>query len=277
MAVRNPEFPASPEQEKAPASRNVDRVLSLLDLFVRSPKPLSITEISAALKVARGTAYSMVESLVLHRYLCRLEDKRYALSYQAFVLGQSYCLRYAELLPLRDTVNRTLCGSDCEQLVKSCNLYVIEPDCTLFALIEAYSEPATLWRQPSAAISRRLLPWYANAAGQVLAAFASQAVRQACARQFPEAGAERYGLPAPDGLEARFSQIRADGFSVDFSDYLHLNEVTLAAPVRNAAGEVAAALCFTCHRDSYQTHPARLTSTITNLGRVLSLGLGFRG
>jgi IclR family KDG regulon transcriptional repressor len=72
----------------------VERALDILELFLRTPQPesLSVPEIARALGLPRSTAHELVATLVARRYLRPIEGNphRFALDARVFELGNAY-------------------------------------------------------------------------------------------------------------------------------------------------------------------------------------------
>jgi len=268
---------SGPLRPRKEGSSPADRVLSLLDLMAEGGTPLSITEISTRLGVARGTAYSMVHALVERRYLCQLEDKRYFLSYQSFVLGQAFRLQFLDLLLCSEpTLVEFIASGAGAPWLRLADIFVLQPNHMIFSILAKYSNNTSRITTASAALSRRILPWWSNAAGLALTAFSPPPVRAKLLDALDQARSEDGRLPQRAALESQFPTIREEAFAVDRSDPFHLNEVSLACPIFNAAGDACAAAAFTCRHSDYQHRSAEIASALSGLAREISLSMGSR-
>lgn len=263
---------------KAEGSSSTDRVLSLLELMVRENRPLSITEISTQLRLARGTVYSMVRTLVDRNYLFQVKDKRYFLSYQNFVLGQTFRLQFLDVLLCSEPLLVEFVASGAgARWLKLADIFVPQSNGKIFSALEKYSNNTSKLTTAPAALSRRILPWWSNAAGVVLAAFSSPPEQEALMDVLAQAQ-EGPGswLPRRADLERQFPTVREERFATNFSDPFHLNEVSLAAPIFNAAGDACAAVSFICRRADYQARTDEIFSALSGLAQEASLALGSR-
>lgn len=251
----------------------LDKALTLLTYMAATGEPMSITEISGFLGISRGTAYSIVRTMTVHEYLAQKENRKYFLSCQCFSNGQAFRMQYADLLPCSSVITRFLMN-DPPAWLKVCSLFVLQPGGVLFAFIENFPHARFDYTAIAAMRSRRFTPWYANAAGYLLAAFASPALQRQCFAALDAAPDGQFSLPARNLVEGCLEQARHDFFYADTSDLFMLNEATVAAPVFLRSGTPAASLCFTVHADAFRLREREISDSLRSLTRQLSISLG---
>lgn len=252
----------------------LDKALTLLTYMAATGEPMSITEISSFLSISRGTAYSIVRTMAAHEYLAQKADRKYFLSYQCFSNGQAFRMQYADLMPCNSVITRFLMN-DPPAWLKVCNLFVLQPDGVLFAIIENFPHALFDYTTIATMRNRRFAPWYANAAGYLLTAFASPALQRQCFAALDAAPDGQFPIPARNLVEEYLEQARHDFFYADTSDLFLLNEVTVATPVFLRSGTPAASLCFTVHADAFRLREREISDSLRSLTRQLSISLGY--
>lgn len=262
--------------QPAPGGRQstLDKALTLMSHLASAGEPMTITEISSYLQVSRGTAYSIVRTMMAHDYLAQKDDHRYFLSYRCFFSGQAFRLQYGDLLPCNNIITRFFMN-DPPAWLKVCDLFILQPGGMLFALVQCF--PNMLFDYTALTIlrSQRLLPWYANAAGYILVAFAEPEQRRQCLNLLDEAAKKHPGLPDRVTVENELDRVRHDFFFADTGDLLMMNEATVATPVFTVSGTPSAALCFTVPADAYHLQERKISDTLRNLTQQLSINLGY--
>jgi len=249
----------------------VERALDILELFLRSPQPesLSVPEIARALNLPRSTAHELVATLVARRYLRPIEGNphRYALDVRVFELGNAYAAGL-DLAREGQIVARRVAAS-CDETV---HIAVLEgTDVFYIAKVDSTNALRLV-----SAIGRRL-PAHCTAVGKMLLSGLSEeefAERFAGVRELP--GMTRNSLRSVDALRAELARTRARGIAWDNCES-NPDVRCVAAPIYDHRGRMVAAMSisFPVVRDTPERF-LELSRLVWEGARELSQRLGYR-
>uniref|UniRef100_A0A831TIV9 IclR family transcriptional regulator n=1 Tax=Thermorudis peleae TaxID=1382356 RepID=A0A831TIV9_9BACT len=250
----------------------VDRAFDILELFLRTPQPesLSVPEIARALELPRSTVHELVGTLVARRYLRALEDHpyRFALDVKVFELGNAYAATL-DLAREGQEVARRIAAA-CDETVHIAVLDGTE----VFYIAKVDSTNAV---RLVSAIGRRL-PAHCTAVGKMLLSGLSDAElteRYRGVDRLPALTAN--SITSLDVLRRELAAIRQRGVAYDNCES-NADARCVAAPVYDHRGHLVAAMSisFPTIRDT----PERfcMLSKLVRLGAgELSRRLGYRG
>lgn len=249
----------------------VERALDILELFLRSPQPesLSVPEIARALDLPRSTAHELVATLVARRYLRPIEGNphRYALDVRVFELGNAYAAGL-DLAREGQIVARRVAAS-CDETV---HIAVLEgTDVFYIAKVDSTNALRLV-----SAIGRRL-PAHCTAVGKMLLSGLSEeefAERFAGVRELP--GMTRNSLRSVDALRAELARTRARGIAWDNCES-NPDVRCVAAPIYDHRGRMVAAMSisFPVVRDTPERF-LELSRLVREGAQELSQRLGYR-
>ncbi|MCM8749567.1 IclR family transcriptional regulator [Thermomicrobiaceae bacterium CFH 74404] len=250
----------------------VDRAFDILELFLRTPQPesLSVPEIARALELPRSTVHELVGTLVARRYLRALEDHphRFALDVKVFELGNAYAATL-DLAREGQEVARRIAAA-CDETVHIAVLDGTE----VFYIAKVDSTNAV---RLVSAIGRRL-PAHCTAVGKMLLSGlpdAELAERYRGIDRLPALTAN--SITELDALRRELAAIRRRGVAYDNCES-NADARCVAAPIHDHRGQLVAAMSisFPIVRDT----PERFRE-LARLVRVgageLSRRLGYRG
>lgn len=246
----------------------VGRALDLLDVFLDGKGPRSVPEITAELGLPRSTTYELVQTLVARKCLRPVDGNghRYDLGLHLFELGSAYA----------DSVDLTDQGQQvAREVVARCDetVHVATLDGTdVVYFVKADSAQAV---RMVSAVGRRL-PAHCTAVGKALLAGLDD---QEVAARYAETGEWVRMTPNTiadlDELLAALAWVRQRGLAFDDCES-NVDVRCVAAPVRDASGEVVAGLSISVpvHR-SDRLH-GELAEYAADAARSLSVRLGYR-
>ncbi|MFD7922013.1 IclR family transcriptional regulator [Streptomyces sp. NPDC059740] len=212
----------------------VTRALDILELFLDGGSTLSAPDITRRLGLPRTSVHELVTTLAARNYLAPVPEQpgHYRLGVRTHQLGS----RYAEQLDLVAEGRRIaeLTAATCDETV---HLAVLEGTDVIYI---AKVDSTHAVRMVSAA--GRRLPAHCTAVGKMLLASLPEAEREAL---FPD-GAELPGMTPhsitePAQLRAHLARIRERQVALEEQES-NPDVSCVAAPVRDAAGKVVAAL-----------------------------------
>jgi DNA-binding IclR family transcriptional regulator len=253
------------EARDATLIRSVDRAVAILDLLAREGWSAG-AEVARELGVHRSTALRLLATLDRHGLVERdARTSKYRLGRRLVQLASSV----RGEVDLRH-VARPVCEALARSLGETVTLDVLDGD--EIVPIEQVSGSTSV-------VSVNWLgtrsPVHCTASGKVILAFAPDEVR---ARLLQRSLERRTARTISDraGLEAQLAEVRESGFARTFEE-LEVGLNAIAAPVRNAAGEVIAAVDVSgpAHRIDPSARPG-LVGRTREAAEDLSRRLGFR-
>lgn len=223
----------------APAGRqNVKSLLKMLEVlecFSSAEPALSVIEIARATGLPRTTVHRIVDSLRLLGFIEQDGSReRYRLGIKLFALGNTALSNlplYREAGPFVDTLSK-LSG-------EVVHLYVF--DGTQMLVIETAG--AVTARPRDTVTTIEATPCHCTGVGKAALAFQDEAAIERVIRL----GLPRFTpntITLPDALRRDLAATRARGYAIDEAEH-EPDRRCVAAPIRNAAGRVFAAISVT--------------------------------
>ncbi len=208
------------------------RTLDILELFLDDDKALSAPEVVRLTGIPRTTAHELLATLVSRDYLHKDDAGLYRLGVRLLHLGNAYSARFDMLAAANEVAKEV--SDQCGETVSVALRDGSE------VLYLAKVESRDILRLPSS-IGQRL-PASSTALGKVLlAALPLEAVR----RLYPDAehlpAMTPRSITSLDVLEAELATVREQGVAFEIEEATP-NIRCVAAPVRDASGEVVAAI-----------------------------------
>ncbi|MGW0904838.1 IclR family transcriptional regulator [Streptomyces sp. NPDC002853] len=211
----------------------VTRALDILELFLEGDGTLSAPEVTRRLRLPRTTVHELLTTLAARSYLVQIPDQtgRYRLGVRAYQLGS----RYAEQLDLAaegQQVAREV-AETCDETV---HVAVLE-DTDVIYIAKVDSTHAV--RMVSAA--GRKLPAHCTSVGKMLLASLPQAELESRLAGRELVAMTQNSITEPDALLSALAGIRERGVAAEHRES-NPDVSCVAAPVRDSAGHVVAAL-----------------------------------
>jgi IclR family transcriptional regulator, KDG regulon repressor len=212
----------------------VTRALDILELFLDGDGTLSAPEITRKLGLPRTTVHELVTTLAARSYLVQVPDQpgRYRLGVRPYQLGS----RYSEQLDLA-AEGQQVARSVAETCDETVHVAILEGADVIYI---AKVDSTHAVRMVSAA--GRRLPAHSTSVGKMLLASLSE---EALAARIPEdkplAAMTDNSITSAQELRSHLAAIRERGIAVEQRES-NPDVSCVAAPVRDAAGKVVAAL-----------------------------------
>lgn len=224
------------ETEHAPTYRVqvLDRAIDVLECFSFSRRELSLADIIEATGLNRSTARRLVAILERRGFL--QEDpltRRYRLGLRLFEMGgivsSSFSLRRAATQPLRDLE---------KQLTATVLLAVRSED--QFVIVDKREGGNMVWMPSEVGMTRALTH---GPIGRVFVASLSDDAITRLLDSCPLVRSTEHSITDPDTFRAEVAKTSRLGYAMDVEEVVE-GIMGIAAPVRNAAGDVVAAVCI---------------------------------
>jgi DNA-binding IclR family transcriptional regulator len=240
--------------------------LALLEVVAAADGPVRLADLVSASGLPRPTALRLLDVLVEQRVLQSAPGSAYTLGPRLAVWGQ----RYLDGLDVRAHAE-DLMGSLAEATRETCFLGVRDHRSVLY-IAKADSPQAV---RPAARVGTRN-PLHSTGLGKALLAFGPDKEARAYAADGPLERKTPNTIVDPDGLGAEMEATRERGYAVDNVE----NEDgvrCVAAPIRNHAGEVVAALSVSApaYRFALEDLPA-LAPKVLGAALEISSRIGYR-
>lgn len=248
----------------------VARALDILELFLDCDGTLSAPEITRRLQLPRTTVHELVTTLTARNYLVQPPGQpgRYRLGVRGYQLGS----RYAEQLDLAAEGQQVARGvaETCDETV---HVALLEGRDVIYI---AKVDSTHAVRMVSAA--GRRLPAHCTSVGKML--LASLPEEELEARLFgaePLEAMTPNSITSPAKLRTALKEIRAHGVAVEQQES-NPDVSCVAAPVRDSAGQVVAALSISVPMIRWsQERRGELEALAVEGAAELSARLGHRG
>ncbi|MFF8653517.1 IclR family transcriptional regulator [Streptomyces huasconensis] len=247
----------------------VTRSLDILELFLEGDGTLSAPEVTRRLQLPRTTVHELLTTLAARSYLTQIPDQpgRYRLGVRTYQLGS----RYAEQLDLAaegQQVAREV-AETCDETV---HVAILE-DTDVIYIAKVDSTHAV--RMVSAA--GRRLPAHCTSVGKMLLASLPQPELAARLQGREFTAMTPASITDPDELAAALADIRERGIAVEHRES-NPDVSCVAAPVRDSAGRVVAALSISVPMIRWSEERERELADLAAKGAGdLSVRLGHRG
>lgn len=247
----------------------LQRGLAILQLFDSERRPLGLSEIARRIGVPRSSTFRLLYTLEALDFVERSPDsKGYRLSSRVLSLGFAY-LSSVELVEIaREPLDRLRSSTGL-----SAHLAVREGREIVHLLRMPSLQPFTTNVQVG---MRR--PAHATPMGRVLLTEVSDAD---LAKLYPEKKLQKVTAATPETLKELRERITADrarGYVISYGTYTP-NGCSVAAPIRDAKGDIVAAINIVGPRDGWANLDleGRLKDEILATAAEISGRLGYRG
>jgi len=212
----------------------VTRALDILELFLDCDGSLSAPEITRRLQLPRTTVHELVTTLTARNYLVQPADQpgRYRLGVRGYQLGS----RYAEQLDLA-AEGQQVARSVAETCDETVHVAILEGRDVIYI---AKVDSTHAVRMVSAA--GRRLPAHCTSVGKMLlASLPEEELESRLAGAEPLAAMTPNSITSPEALRAELAETRGRGVALEQQES-NPDVSCVAAPVRDSAGRVVAAL-----------------------------------
>ncbi|WP_431509996.1 IclR family transcriptional regulator [Variovorax sp. DAIF25] len=218
--------------EEPVSGSSAERSLRLLALLAHEGRALSLADLAAQLGLPKGTAHRICTQLLATGFLARDLDER------SFVVGPALrqlafdTLNHGSVRGLRHEVLAALV----QDVGETCNLTTLDGARVLYLDRVEAQWPLRLTLDVGSHV-----PLHCTASGKLFLAQMPKEARDAMIDGLPLPRMTASTLTDPAALRAECDAIAQDGFSRDREEFM-AGLVAVAVPVRDAAGEVRAAL-----------------------------------
>lgn len=219
-------------KNKSPSPSSAERSLRLLSILADRGVPMSLAELVAALEVPKATVHRICVQLLEFGYVARDVNE------QDYVVGSALrklsldTLNHGSLRGLRHEVLATLVG----QIGETCNFTTLDGAGVLYLdRVEA------LWPWRFTLDVGAHVPLHCTASGKLFLAFMPDKQRDTMLRTIDLQPITAHSIVNVEALKRECETIRERGYAFDSEEFV-LGLVAMAVPVRDAKGEIRAAL-----------------------------------
>ncbi|MDO9526396.1 MAG: IclR family transcriptional regulator [Gemmobacter sp.] len=247
--------------------KSAARVLDVLELLSSRPEPIRLNELVARLGIPKSSAHALVTTLVARGYLSKDSGDRYAIV-ESFRLGFGWVGGFEGFL--------TSVSTPIVERIRD------ELNETVFVCVRTEQQNARLItkavsRQPIRydASDQDALPGYGTVMGRVLLAWQTPDKVDA---YFARTELLPFNDKTPTTeaqIRAALAKIRQDGYGTIVDEYFS-GGAGIAAPIRNAAGDVVAVLDIATVTARYELRRAEMLAAVLDGAARISARLGYR-
>ncbi|WP_347267717.1 IclR family transcriptional regulator [Paracoccus sp. (in: a-proteobacteria)] len=224
-------MPAASDHDSIPSGL---RNLCILEALAAGGRPMTATEINAALNLPVPTIHRLVGTLESEGFLSRQIDGRsYLPGPRLRQLARGAMLGGYYSQPRHDTLIRLNA-----QVGETCNLSIPDGDAMLYIDRVETQWPLRIQLQVGSRV-----PLHATASGKMCLAMLPEALRERILRRAPLEAHSAQTITDPGRLRAALDEIRRQGHATD-NEELMAGMIALAVPVLDAEGRLAATVSF---------------------------------
>jgi IclR family transcriptional regulator, pca regulon regulatory protein len=258
----------SVEGRRGRYSSSLQAGLAILNCFSAEQPVLGIARLADELNMSRSTTHRYASTLVALGYLEQDQARRYRLAPRVADVGMAVL----DSMALRGKAREPMRGLR-EQTGRTVSLAVLDGEDV------RYVERLRGWRKGQHAVDLDLgvgarLPVHCTAMGKVLLAYLPEPEREQLIAGLQLKRRGPNSITSKRALRAELEQIRAAGLAVG-DEELAPGVRTIAAPVRNAAGDVIAAIGVPVPAEAFSAEELRETlgSPIVTTAKRVSAAL----
>jgi len=247
--------------------KSVARVLDVLELLSSRPEPIRLNELVARLGIPKSSAHALVATLVARGYLSKDSGDRYAIV-ESFRLGFGWVGGFEGFL--------TSVSTPIVERIRD------ELNETVFVCVRTEQQNARLItkavsRQPIRydASDQDALPGYGTVMGRVLLAWQTPDKVDAYFARTELLPFNDKTSTTEAQIRAALAKIRQDGYGTIVDEYFS-GGAGIAAPIRNAAGDVVAVLDIATVTARYELRRAEMLAAVLDGAARISARLGYR-
>ena len=248
--------------------QSIERALSLLEALEDSRGEVGIGELSKRVGLHVSTAHRILATLVARGYARQSpETGRYALGAKALHLAESYLGQMDLRRVVRPVLERLS-----QKTGETANLVILDRREALY--LDKVESPQSL--RIFSRIGRRA-PLHCTAVGKILLAFRPKAQVDALLGRGPLERLARHTITSATQVRRELEKVRDQGFALDREE-CEEGACCIAVPIRNAQGDVEAALGISA--PTTRLTPRRMEEFVPIMlrtGREVSAQLGFSG
>jgi IclR family KDG regulon transcriptional repressor len=242
--------------------RSVGSTLDILEMLASANGDVGITELSAALKMPKGTVFRHAQTLVSRGYAIRTASSRYKLGVAAYLLGQAAAER-VDLVGAAAPAIKDLVAATGQSVVLS----TTNERGVVVLQTTIGPSPVEIGVRPNS-----VLAFHASAQGKVSLAFMPELATRPIE---PLSRFTDFTITDRTVLDAELQSIRVRGWATA-PEELMLGLNGLAAPVRDASERCVAAIAIVGSIQYLPRQPdAAHVTAILDAARVISSNLGY--
>jgi DNA-binding IclR family transcriptional regulator len=242
--------------------QSVDRALTILEVLARNGEA-GVTEVAAELGVHKSTAFRLVATLEAHRLVEQTEDRgKYRLGVGVLRLAGATAARLDVVQEARP-VCRQLAAATGETV----NITVLSDSSALY--LDQVAGTSAL--QPHNWVGQHI-PLHATSNGKVLLSGLDAAALDRLLPKLPSYTPQTITRKA--ALRAELDQVREQGYAIAV-DELEVGLTAVAAPIRNAGGDVVASMSVSGPTFRIEQRTEEIVSRLREAALEVSLRLGW--
>lgn len=242
-----------------PALEKADVVLQAISL---QPSKLKLIDLSKQLGINKSSMFSLLNTMEALEWVVRESEATYSLGSKLGFIGNVYFKQFSLIDRFRKEASVTK-----HTIQETIQLAKLEHNDVLYLAKEEMPSPVRLASEPG-----MKLPAHATALGKVmLANLAPAAVESLYPDEELQQGLTQHTIKSRNELLAQLAAIRTEGYASDLQEAV-MGFCCVAAPVRDAQGNVVAAISCSMFQHEWEQKRERARQEICALAERLSQG-----
>lgn len=214
------------------AIQSLDRALNILEI-ISSEEEIGLTHISKKVALNKTTTYRLITALKDNGYVKQLKNRKYALTYKMFSLGNRNVQNFAFVTRAKRLITKL--AIEVQQVI-----HLVIQDGTQILYIDKYTpqEKETIMKTSKIG---KMAPMYCTAAGKAILAFKTEEEIQ---KIWNESEIKRYTARTITSYDTFFQdlkRIKKNGYSTEFEEY-QLGIYCIGAPIYSLNGDIVGAI-----------------------------------
>jgi IclR family transcriptional regulator, KDG regulon repressor len=227
--ARYARWPDAYEREQSPVDKTVVKAFKTLELLVQAGKPLGVTELSGKTGLQKSNVHRLLSTMTGLGYVRKIEGGAYEPTLRIWEIGQHIHTGMSLVRLARPHLRRLV-----ERTGETAHLAIF--DQTEIVYLDKVESPNPV--RAYTAVGDRA-PAYCTASGKALLAYQDEAAIAAVAQTMTQRTPST--ITELGALQKEMDAVRRRGFATNVGEF-QPNVAGIAAPVRNAHGEVLAAI-----------------------------------
>jgi DNA-binding IclR family transcriptional regulator len=241
------------------------RIVSLLEALASRGEPMTLTQLSNALRCPKSSLLLLLRPLVECGYLAQ-DGRGYRVALQAFRLAANIIAnrKFPDLIRpyMLELVNRSL---------ETVYLTVLDREAQLVTYVECIESPqAVRYAVPAGAVR----PLYCTSSGRVLLAFQEPAWRERYVRTARLKAITPLTIVDRDALRRDIEETRRNGYAISLG-HGGVHAGGISAPIFDADGSVMATLLIAAPVERLRARIPTLQNMILDVATRVSADLGY--
>ena len=253
------------DTKKSSNIKSVVKAISIIELLVTSQQPISLSEMSRKLGMARSTVHGLASTLLDLGYLAQnIETGHYELGVKLYEVGNAVSVYWQEKAVAKEYITRLI-----EKLKETVHMAKLVDGKVLY--IDKQESTHSIRIVTETGVK---LPAHCTGVGKVLLAYLSKSELEQILKRNPLESSTEKTISDKDALIKELEKIRKNGFAYDDQEFM-IGLKCVAVPIFNHNNKVVAALSVSAPVSRMQgAYIEEIKQELIRTGQEISTKLG---